>query len=139
MAKVIAMEIRKAISVRQPWAWLIVNGWKDVENRTWRTDFRGRVLIHAAKGMTQKEYDACHLFVASFAPSLAYQLLPDPDDFDRGGIVGEVEIVDCMSAHTSKWFCGPYGFVLDKAKELPFRPCKGSLGFFNTPWEAAHV
>ena len=37
----------KAISIRQPWAWLIVNGYKDVENRIWATSLRGRVLIHA--------------------------------------------------------------------------------------------
>ncbi|WP_206002040.1 ASCH domain-containing protein [Paraburkholderia aromaticivorans] len=37
----------KALSIRQPWAWLIVKGHKDIENRTWSTRFRGRVLIHA--------------------------------------------------------------------------------------------
>ena len=37
----------KAISIRQPWAWLIVNGYKDVENRVWFAKLRGRVLIHA--------------------------------------------------------------------------------------------
>ena len=42
----------KALSIRQPWAWLIVNGFKDVENRNWRTHWRGRLLIHASKGMT---------------------------------------------------------------------------------------
>ena len=44
------------ISVRQPWAWLIMNAGKDIENRTWRTDVRGRVLIHAAKGVTKDEW-----------------------------------------------------------------------------------
>ncbi len=37
------------LSIRQPWAWLIVNGYKDIENRTWSTRFRGKVLIHAGK------------------------------------------------------------------------------------------
>jgi hypothetical protein len=32
----------KAISIRQPWAWLIVNGYKDVENRIWAANVRGR-------------------------------------------------------------------------------------------------
>jgi hypothetical protein len=35
------------LSIRQPWAWLIVNGHKDVENRSWHTDFRGRVYVQA--------------------------------------------------------------------------------------------
>jgi hypothetical protein len=37
----------KILSVRQPWASLIVNGFKDVENRTWPTRYRGRILVHA--------------------------------------------------------------------------------------------
>lgn len=35
----------KAITIRQPWASLIVHGIKDIENRSWQTNFRGRVLI----------------------------------------------------------------------------------------------
>ena len=31
-----------ALSIRQPWAWLIVNGYKDIENRDWKTHYRGR-------------------------------------------------------------------------------------------------
>ncbi|HTV55212.1 MAG TPA: ASCH domain-containing protein, partial [Terriglobia bacterium] len=38
----------KALSIRQPWAWLIVNGFKPIENRSWNTNFRGRILIHAS-------------------------------------------------------------------------------------------
>ena len=45
----------KALSIRQPWAWLIVHGRKDIENRSWRTKFRGRFLVHAAQGMTRRE------------------------------------------------------------------------------------
>ena len=43
----------KAISIKQPWASLIAYGIKDIENRTWRTNYRGRVLIHA--GASKKE------------------------------------------------------------------------------------
>src|SRR5690348_2447825 len=51
----------KALSIRQPWAWLILHAGKDIENRDWSTRFRGQVLIHAAKGMTQNEFaDACY-------------------------------------------------------------------------------
>lgn len=39
----------KAISIRQPYAYLIVNGKKDIENRNWKTKQRGRVLIHASQ------------------------------------------------------------------------------------------
>jgi hypothetical protein len=47
----------KALSIRQPWAWLILNAGKDIENRDWPTHFRGRFLIHASKGMTHDEYE----------------------------------------------------------------------------------
>ena len=40
----------KALSIKQPWAWLIVNGYKDIENRTWKTNYRGTFLVHASKG-----------------------------------------------------------------------------------------
>ena len=45
----------KCLSVRQPWAWLIVHGHKPLENRSWATSYRGPLLIHAAKGMTRAE------------------------------------------------------------------------------------
>jgi len=43
--------ILPALSIWQPWAWLIANGYKDIENRTWWTKFRGPFLIHASKRM----------------------------------------------------------------------------------------
>ena len=122
----------KALSVRQPWAWLIVNGWKNIENREWPTRFRGRVLIHASRGMTRDEYDSCITFVAGFAPSLWPQI-PCVAELERGGIIGETTILDCVTYHDSDWFCGSYGFVLADSHPLPFRPLKGALGFFEVP------
>jgi hypothetical protein len=57
----------------------------------------------------------------------------DPDSLRRGGIVGETHILDCVSSHPSNWFCGPYGFVLAYSKPLPFKACRGMLGFFDLP------
>jgi len=115
-----------ALSIRQPWAWLIANGYKDIENRTWSTRFRGPVLIHAAKGMTRAEwYSADTVALANGVK------LPPYATFERGGIVGVVEVIDCVSRSDSPWFEGPYGFVLRNARWLPFQPCKGSLGFFQ--------
>lgn len=45
-------------------------------------------------------------------------------------------IVDCVRDSASRWFCGPFGFVLADATPLPFMPCKGQLGFFTPPREA---
>lgn len=48
----------KVLSIRQPWAWLIVNGHKDVENRTWDSYYRGPLLIHASSAKNGDEYMA---------------------------------------------------------------------------------
>jgi hypothetical protein len=49
----------------------------------------------------------------------------------RGGIVGQVNVVDCVTKSNSLWFGGPFGFVLANPKPLPFRACKGQLGLFE--------
>lgn len=125
----------KAISIRQPWAHLIIHAGKDVENRTWPTRVRGYVLIHAGKTMTREDYASCSIFCAS----LPHGALPESFWFPTfeelksqcGGIVGEMIIEDCVRKSPSPWFFGPYGFTIGGTGELPFRPCKGELGFFN--------
>lgn len=119
----------KALSIRQPWAWLILNAGKDIENRDWHTHVRGRVLVHAAKGMTRAEYEDAYDTAMHINPSILFPDLP----LQRGGIVGSVEIVDCVEKSTSPWFFGRYGFVLRNPKPLPFTPWKGQLGFFDVP------
>lgn len=117
-----------ALSIRQPWAWLIVNGYKDIENRNWKTYFRGSIYIHAGKGMTANEYEICRLTVKDINPEI---ILPPPKDLPRGGIVGIAEITNCVSGSQSPWFFGEYGFVLRNARPLPFRECRGELGLFR--------
>lgn len=43
------MKTITVLSVRQPWAWLLCEGLKNVENRNWRTNYRGELYIHAGK------------------------------------------------------------------------------------------
>lgn len=129
-----AMKETRALSVRQPWAWLIVHGFKGIENRNWRTNFRGRILVHAAKSMTKDEYkvavDVCAQVAKKGTIPNEFRL-PEFNDLLRGGIVGAVDIVDCVSRSESPWFFGKYGFVLESAEVLPFKPCKGKLSFFT--------
>jgi hypothetical protein len=124
----------RALSIRQPWAWLILHAGKDIENRDWPTKFRGRVLVHASKGMTQDEWSGAWEFAAgSGASPKAMDANLTIHTVERGGIVGSVEIVDCVTASKSRWFVGRYGFVLRDPQPLPFWPCKGALGFFEVP------
>lgn len=143
----------KVLSIRQPWAWLILNAGKDLENRKWKTKFRGRFLIHAAKGMTKKEYEECKLWVIAnieYGLDLVRNKLPCYEQFERGGIVGEATIIDCIDIENGalgrRWFMGPYAFVLKDIKKLPFKPMKGMLGLFTKDikkgdklWHAADV
>ena len=123
-----------ALSIRQPWAWHILYSGKDVEKRNWPTRVRGRVLIHASKGMTRDEYeDGQDPLWSRGGPTIE---LPDVGELQRGGIVGSVEIVDCVSASESPWFFGLFGFVLRDPKPLPFVPWRGRLGFFDVPKSA---
>ena len=111
-----------ALSIMQPWCWLIASGHKDIENRSWSTRFRGPVLLHAGKKM-DGQYGDGH--------NWDWPDIERPVDFDMGGIVGDAEIVDCVSASQSPWFYGPHGFVIRNARLLPFVPCRGALGFFR--------
>ncbi len=116
----------KAITIRQPWAWLIIHGGKDIENRSRPTKFRGRILVHAAKGMSRAEYDA-----AKIIADTNNAFLPDYENLKRGGIIGSVEVIDCVTESASPWFFGEYGFVLRDPKPLPFIQMKGALGIFE--------
>ena len=132
----------KALSIRQPWAYLIVHGFKDIENRNWRTAFRGRVYIHAGQ-----KFDTAQGFRAAFF-TLQRQLgkhrageewqemwrnsKSAAGSWPGGVIVGGVDIIGCVSESTSPWFAGPWGFVL--ASPIAYGepiPCRGRPGLFE--------
>ena len=118
----------KALSIRQPWAWLIADGYKDIENRSWATNFRGRIYIHAGKRF---DNDAL-IWLMDKGLVLTKELTLYSHELPRGGIIGEVDILDCVTSSTSPWFIGPYGFVLaNPVRYKGFIPCKGWLGFFE--------
>jgi len=95
----------KALSIKQPWASLIAHGIKDIENRTWRIHFRGKVYIHASGTpavkagktwtiYTKEQHDLIHL---------KYDALVLKSEFETSRIIGEVEIIDCVINHPSIW------------------------------------
>jgi len=138
----------KAITVKQPWASLIVEGVKDIENRTWKTNFRGRVLIHA--GMKP---DNIKLEIEGQASVKEIQMFSAlgkaEDDGLFGAIIGSVEIVDCVEYHKSIWAEKSIDiydqFSLDRHEAIynwvlanPIKfdnpiPCKGKLSFWDYP------
>lgn len=114
----------KCLSIRQPWAWLIVNGKKPVENRTWPTQVRGWIAIHAGKTLASPEE---RIWIQRKFPQI-----PLPSNLDTGKIVGVAHLIDCVELHPSPWFEGPFGFVFDRAAVFNGPALRGALGFFTT-------
>lgn len=130
---------QRALSIMQPWAWLIVNGHKDIENRDWPTRFRGEVAIHAGK---KADVDCLYALTCADGPrhpvtgaqipaSSKLASFPYPAADYRGGIVGVAEIIGCVEGSANEWFVGRYGFVIRNARPVPFIPVRGALGFFD--------
>jgi hypothetical protein len=120
----------KALSFRQPWAELILQGRKTMDLRTYNTHYRGRLAIHASQTV---EYDKC------------WENNLKPDNLDVGGIVGMVELVavtpldeatynELQAAHLGgrRWRAGLYGWVLAHPERLPeFIPARGRTNLFD--------
>ena len=71
----------KCLTVKQPWASLIIEGFKCYEFRPWKTNYRGKILIHAGKNLEKDMFDRFQ----------KYHL-----DYELGAIIGEAELVDCI-------------------------------------------
>lgn len=85
----------RAITVRQPWAWAIVHGGKDVENRSRNIagGYRGAVAIHAAKAVSVSGYNDLNVLAAMVADAKG-RTLTDGVRGVLGAIVGVVDLVD---------------------------------------------
>lgn len=127
----------KVLSIRQPWAYLIVAGYKDIENRKWYTNHRGPLLIHASKAVDPNDFPMQREWIREAGIDI-------PEDLPRGAIVGSVTLTDVhdwasppytgfvsgqVKYSPSPWFEGPYGFKMEDAVEFhqPI-PYRGSLG-----------
>ncbi len=107
----------KCLTVAQPWAWLILHGYKLIENRTWRTPHRGPLVIHA--GRRRDMLDQCYA-----DPGLA-RLLPDRCELPFSAIVGTVTLEDCVRTDSlfldqsqQRFIDGPWCWILSNAIAL---------------------
>ena len=123
-----------ALSVRQPWAWAIVAGFKKLENRSagaiaaGKMDCR-RIAVHAAAGLKEGEFRWGHWRLHKHGVRC-----PHPTELPRGAIIGAVDVVDIVSESESEWFGGQRGLVLANAETCEPIPCPGALGYFA--WQA---
>ncbi len=132
----------KALSIQQPWAWLILNAGKDTENRSWRLPalMTGqRIYVHAGLREDRDAYmDAKNRDLFPDIRDLMEEEVEwawdawDAQALSLGGIVGEVTITGCVTKSDSLWFQGPFGFVLaDPEPYAQMIPCRGRLGFWE--------
>lgn len=136
----------KALTVRNPWAWAIIFGGKDVENRSVRTNHLGTVAIHTAKAVdTEAMYSA--LIQAAIdehntAPVIPGELIPRADLEQLGNIIGTVDINPVHHADHCRQadgkLCSPWAqegmwhwpLVHPRPMAEP-RPAKGALGLWE--------
>ncbi len=115
----------KALSLKQPWAELIVSGKKTIETRKWKTNFRGEFFIHSSKNSDLEYCDEINL-----------------KDLVTGCLIGKAELVDVKeykskeefdkdyNKHFAKIFVR-YGFRLKNNHRIKPIPLKGKLNFFE--------
>ena len=126
----------KCLSVRQPYAWAIINGAKDVENRKRKLKYVGRLHIHAALTEETDYVDECVARVAKHSGVSEAGALEDYRGHLRhglGAIIGSVHMFGCAVRHESPWFKeGWFGYLLRDPEPLrkPV-PCRGSPNIFK--------
>lgn len=122
---VIAPNHTPILSVRQPWAWLIVHGPKDIENRSWRRSYRGPIGIHASVTMYPRDYHDAAAYALARGVTV-----PDPGDLTFGAIVGLATVTDWVDDSPSPWFDGLYGLVLADRRPITPIPARGMQGLW---------
>lgn len=124
-----------ALSIKQPWAGLLVHGLKTIEVRRWSTRRRGRVLVHAARVPDSRAEGWSR--VTDDLRAACSQV---------GGIIGWAELTDCRSYRSRAefeadrerhlndpaWYQDSlYGFLFANVSPLPFRKLPGQMRFFS--------
>lgn len=137
----------KALSIKQPWASLIAHGIKDIENRTWKTNFRGRIYVHASAKTAPEPFTGDQW---KLVEEKQHEFFVFHSYSETSLIIGEVDIVDCVIDHESIWadksHIDPYdtleadniiyNWVLANPVlyEKPI-PAKGKLSFWEPDFE----
>ena len=131
----------KALSIKQPWASLIAHRIKDIENRTWKTNFRGRIYIHASSKSVQGNVKQMFTLDQWNAIPVNYNNFTlFGSEWQKSSIIGEVDIIDCVQDHPSIWAESSmfgdtkiWNWVLSNPVlyDKPITNVKGALSFWN--------
>ena len=124
----------KVLTIKQPFASLIIEGLKEYEFRTWKTKYRGEFLIHAGKGIDKKAMEKFKCFNL---------------DYPSGCIIGKVTLTDCIKiddesrkmlkekksivydsiVNNTDW--EGYGFKMENIQKIKPIPIDGKLSFWE--------
>lgn len=143
----------KCLTVRQPWAWMIIHGggsieplidgnfhpevrygFKNVENRKWKTRYRGPLLIHAAKTEIDEDDDYWGAMKMYYADT-SMRLWNFPDYPEYGSIIGQVTLVDIVrDARPNNWAIPDHWhWLLEDPQSIKPIPYRGMPGLFEVP------
>ena len=129
-----------ALSVRAPWAWLIIHGRKTIENRDWNTGYRGRFLVHSTGTNLKEEYESALRMTDFFEVEL-----PPITDLPIGSIIGSVSLENItkpcdiaewgdpdLQSKFYGWGNADSKFWWHLARPVPHEPepCRGQIGWF---------
>ncbi|MDD3453207.1 MAG: NUDIX domain-containing protein [Bacilli bacterium] len=121
----------KIITIKEPWASLIINGYKKFEFRNWKTKYRGNILIQASKNPDLKNINKFNDYKLKYA---------------SGEIIGQAQLTDCILVDNKlkKQLCEQNNLVYENVEENKYAlsldnvvkfenkiPCKGQLGIWN--------
>lgn len=116
----------KALSIKQPFAELILQKRKKIELRKWNTKFRGEFLIHAPKIPDKKSMNKFGFSNLPCGFIVGRANLTDVKKYDS-----EKEHKKDRNLHLASSLWGRYGFILDDVKRINLTPCGGKLNFFE--------
>lgn len=125
------MPTYRALTIHQPWASLIIQGHKQVENRPWQTDYRGTIAIHAAASRNS-------LIDGRYTALMQGIKLPPDDQLVYAAIIGLVDLVDIVrypdipGELINGFASGPFCWILKNPRPIKHPiPYRGQLKFFN--------
>lgn len=121
----------KALSLKQPWANMIVLKQKTIETRTWKTEYRGDLLICSSKSI---DSNMVNLILNESSSMVSKSVLEKP----LGVALCVAELYDCVpmqTKHEVEAFCriyhGAYSWMLRNVRRIKQFPVKGQLRFFD--------
>lgn len=130
----------KVLTIRQPWAWAIINIGKDVENRTWHTDYRGELLIHSSKRppSSVEMLEFGEFMVERGLTNYLNRLERErvtlnwiEEQCICGAIIGKVRLLGCNASSKSGWGVGPWHWLLTDPEPLEPLYMPGKLGLWD--------